>query len=91
MASLHGPTLFMHAPDQPEKTNPLFGSGLSVTAVPFSKLVKHVAPHWMPAGLLVTVPLPSVVTVSVANTAGGVGVLAAEPVVRNSRMIFHEG
>ena len=56
MANLHGPTLFTHAPDQPENVNPLSGRGLSVTIVPLSNVVTHVVPHWMPAGSLITVP-----------------------------------
>lgn len=91
MASLQGPTVFTQAPDQPENVNPLFGSGLSVTAVPFSNVATHVVPHWMPTGSLATVPLLSGDTVSVENTGGEDGVSAGEPVVRNARMIGHEG
>jgi|CXWL01.1.fsa_nt_gi hypothetical protein len=91
MGSLHGPTLFTQAPDQPENVNPLSGRGLSVTIVPLSNVATHVVPHWMPARSLVIVPLLGVDTVSVEDTTGRDAVSAGESVVRNSRMIVHEG
>ena len=54
-------------PLQPVKVEPAAGAAVSVTAVPLVKLAEQVAPHVMPAGALVTVPLPvpAGVTVSV--------------------------
>src|SRR5207245_6731833 len=46
------------APLQPPKVEPAAGAAVSVTAVPFVKLAAQVAPQVMPAGLLVTVPVP---------------------------------
>src|SRR5207248_975014 len=45
-------------PLQPVKVEPAAGAAASVTAVPLVKLVEHVAPQVIPAGALVTVPLP---------------------------------
>ena len=45
-------------PVQPLKVEPATGAAVSVTAVPLAKLAEHVAPQLMPAGELVTVPLP---------------------------------
>jgi len=46
------------APLQPPKVEPAAGAAVSVTAVPLVKLAEQVAPQSMPAGELVTVPLP---------------------------------
>ena len=55
-----------HAPVHPEKLEPSLGCAVSVTDVPVVKLALQVNPQLMPAGALVTVPvpLPEVVTVS---------------------------
>jgi len=55
----------VHAPLQPEKVWPLAGVAVSVTLVPEVKLAEQVAPQLMPAGKLVTVPLPATVTLRV--------------------------
>lgn len=47
-----------HAPDHPAKPKPPSGVAVSVTIVPWAKGAVHVAPQFMPAGLLVTVPVP---------------------------------
>ena len=46
-------------PLQPLKVEPAAGAAVSVTAVPLVKLAAQVAPQLMPAGELVTVPLPA--------------------------------
>ena len=51
-------------PVHPVNVDPAAGEALSVTEVPETKLAAQVLPHAMPAGLLVTVPLPTVVTLS---------------------------
>ena len=49
-----------HAPPlQPEKVEPAAGVAVSVTAVPLANGAAHVVPQEMPAGVLVTVPLPA--------------------------------
>ena len=46
-------------PLQPVKVEPAEGEAVSVTLVPFGKANEQVEPQSMPAGLLVTVPLPA--------------------------------
>src|SRR3989441_11410917 len=45
-------------PLQPAKVEPAAGAAVSVTAVPLAKLAAQGAPQLIPAGGLVTVPLP---------------------------------
>jgi phage tail protein X len=53
-----------HAPPHPPNIELTPGEAVSVTCVPWSKLAEHVVGQLMPAGLLVTVPGPETVTVS---------------------------
>jgi hypothetical protein len=53
----------VQAPLQPAKVLPEAGAAVSVTLAPLAKLPLQVGPQLMPAGLLVTVPLPDLVTV----------------------------
>src|SRR5439155_25507079 len=46
-------------PLQPVKVAPAAGAGVRVTTVPVVRAVEQVAPQEIPAGLLVTVPLPA--------------------------------
>ena len=57
----------LQAPDQPAKVEPESAVAVRVTFVFFVKLAVQVAPQLIPAGELVTVPvpLPAFVTVSV--------------------------
>jgi len=48
----------VQAPDQLAKVEPVPAAAVSVTTVPLAKLALHVAPQLIPAGLLVTVPVP---------------------------------
>jgi hypothetical protein len=48
----------VQAPDQPAKVELAFAAAVSVTMEPLEKLALQVAPQLMPAGLLVTVPVP---------------------------------
>ena len=48
----------VHAPVQPANVEPEPAAAVSVTCVPLAKLALHVEPQLMPAGLLVTVPVP---------------------------------
>src|SRR5205823_12238792 len=54
----HDPVPEHPPPLQPVKVDPAAGVAVSVTPVPLVKLAAQVAPHVMPAGELVTVPLP---------------------------------
>ena len=46
-------------PLQPVKVEPAAGEAVKVTAVPLANAAEHVAPQEMPAGALVTVPVPA--------------------------------
>lgn len=63
-------------PLQPAKVDPLAAAALKVTDVPPGKLPLQSFPQVIPAGELVTVPLPVPVfeTVSVAMPGGGLNV-----------------
>src|SRR3989441_1135140 len=65
-------------PLQPLKVEPAAGAAVSVTAVPLVKLAAQVAPQVIPAGALVTVPLPvpAAGTVSVKGWSVKVAVTA---------------
>src|SRR5438552_10027421 len=54
----HVPVPLQPPPLQPVKVEPAAGVAVSVTAVPLAKLAEQVAPQVIPAGELVTVPLP---------------------------------
>jgi len=54
-----------HAPDQPEKIAFAPGVAVSVTDVPWAKAWLQAVPQVMPAGELVTVPVPWTLTTSV--------------------------
>src|SRR6266581_4777681 len=71
-------------PLQPVKVEPAAGAAVSVTAVPLVKLAEQVAPQLIPAGALVTVPLPVpagvTVRVKLCRVKVAVTVVAAESV-----------
>jgi hypothetical protein len=56
------------APLHPANVDPLAAAAVSITTCPLVKLAKHVVPQLIPAGLLVTVPVPvpALVTVRVS-------------------------
>jgi hypothetical protein len=62
---LHG-AVPEHAPVHPVKVEPSLGFAVNVTDDPVVNLALHVSPQLMPAGALVTVPvpLPEFVTIS---------------------------
>src|SRR5438552_12677995 len=78
----HDPVPEHPPPLQPVKVDPAAGVAVSVTAVPLAKLAVQVAPHVMPAGELVTVPLPVPTSLTVSAKVGrlkvAVTVVAAE-------------
>src|SRR5207245_193254 len=57
-ATTHVPVPEQPPPLQPVKVEPAAGVAVNVTAVPLVKLAEQVAPQVIPAGELVTVPLP---------------------------------
>jgi hypothetical protein len=58
VANAHGPVPVHPPPDQPSNTEPLPAAALNVTSVPGATVMAHDEPQLMPAGELVTVPLP---------------------------------
>ncbi len=66
----------VHAPAHRAKTELLAGVAVRMTGVPTVKLALHVCPQLIPAGALVTVPVPvpEFVTVSCTDAGGGGGV-----------------
>ncbi|HSB75799.1 MAG TPA: hypothetical protein VLC12_09130 [Terriglobales bacterium] len=54
----------LHAPPKPANSDPETGEAAKETAVPDLKEALQVPGHLMPAGLLVTVPLPLTATVN---------------------------
>ena len=82
--TVQGPVPEQPLPLQPPKVEPAAGAAVSVTAVPLAKLAEQVAPQVMPAGELVTVPLPLPALLTVSAKLGrlkvAVTVVAAETV-----------
>src|SRR5207253_8560735 len=66
----HVPVPEQPPPLQPLKVAPTAGVAVSVTAVPLAKLAVHVAPQVIPAGALVTVPLPVPALLTVSAKVG---------------------
>ena len=65
--TVHVPVPEQPPPLQPVKVEPAAGVAVKVTAAPLANAEEHVAPQEIPAGLLVTVPVPApdLLTVSV--------------------------
>jgi len=59
MVTVHVPVLVQPPPLQPVNVEPAAAAAVSVTDVPFVNDAEQVVPQEMPAGLLVTVPLPA--------------------------------
>ena len=57
-------------PLQPVKAVTAAGAAVKVTAVPVGSDAEHVAPQLMPAGVLVTVPVPSPDLLTVSEKVG---------------------
>ncbi|PYN89530.1 MAG: hypothetical protein DMD87_05325 [Candidatus Rokuibacteriota bacterium] len=57
--TVHGLVPEQPPPLQPVKVKPAAGVAVSATAVPLANKAEHVAPQAIPAGALVTVPLPA--------------------------------
>lgn len=65
IVTLHGPVP-LHAPLQPAKVEFVAAVGVSMTIVPGAKLAEQAVGQLMPAGLLVTVPLPLPASVTIS-------------------------
>jgi hypothetical protein len=58
-------------PDHPANADPALGAAASVTDAPVAKLALQVEPQLIPAGVLVTVPVPLPALVTVSFTGAG--------------------
>jgi hypothetical protein len=89
IATVQDPVPAQPPPLQPEKTEPVPGIAVMVIVLPTGKLAEHVGPHRIPAGRLVTLPLPAPVLLTVRATHGrsnaAVTAVAALTVTRNRR------
>src|SRR5207244_814751 len=66
----HDPVPEQPPPAQPVKVEPAAGVAVNVTVVPLAKLAEQVAPQLIPAGELVTVPLPVPALLTVSAKVG---------------------
>jgi len=66
----HDPVPEQPPPLQPVKVEPAAGVAVNVTAVPLAKLAEQLAPQLIPAGELVTVPLPVPALLTVSAKLG---------------------
>ena len=64
--TVHVPVPVQPPPLQPLNVDPAVGAAVKVTAVPLANAAEHVAPQEMPAGVLVTVPIPAPVLLTVS-------------------------
>src|SRR5438093_1194333 len=85
--TVHVPVPEQPPPLQPVNVEPAAGVAVNVTTVPFAYAAMHVEPHEMPAGLLVTVPIPEPVWLAVSGEAGTAQ--AAGTVVVAPRVTVH--
>jgi hypothetical protein len=58
IVTVHVMAVPLHAPDHPLNTYPLVGTAVKVTDVPWVKFDAHWLGHWIPGGLLETLPVP---------------------------------
>src|SRR5207249_2160633 len=68
--TVHVPVPEQPPPLQPVKVEPAAGGAVSVTTVPLANEAEHVAPQAIPAGALVTVPLPAPLGLTVSVKSG---------------------
>jgi hypothetical protein len=66
----------LHAPPQLPKTKPAAGTAVRVTLLPVANAALQVPPQLIPAGALVTVPFPVLVTVRTAVEGAALNVAA---------------
>src|SRR5258708_5519419 len=73
IVTLHIVEVPLHAPLQLSKADPMLAVAVSPTTEPWAKLALHVDPQLMPAGVLVTVPVPGPVRATVSVCGGPTG------------------
>src|SRR5262249_58093693 len=65
-------------PLQPVNVDPAAGVALRMTAVPLGNVAEHMVPHEMPAGVLVTVPVPAPAVLTVSAKGCGLKVAVTD-------------
>jgi hypothetical protein len=83
---VHVPVPAQLPPDQPEKTEPPAGVAVRTTELPDENVAEHVVPHVIPAGALVTVPLPTPARTTVTATGAGPNAALTVVVLDNVRV-----
>src|SRR5689334_21638299 len=85
IGTVHTPTP-VHAPSQPVKVDPKPGVAVSVAVEAGANGALHVVPQSIPAGLLVTVPLPlpCLETVSIAPATSSAAATSSVPWPHNA-------
>src|SRR5439155_877277 len=78
----------VQAPLQPEKKKPVPGAAVRVTTVPVVNEAEHVPPQEIPAGELVTVPVPALVTVSAKDGNAKVAVTARAALIVRMQVVL---
>src|SRR5207249_2477336 len=78
----------VQAPLQPEKKKPVPGAAVRVTTVPVVNGAEHVPPQEIPAGELVTVPVPALVTVSAKDGKAKVAVTARAALIVRMQVVL---
>lgn len=82
IVTVHVPEVFVQAPAQPLKTEPVPGVAVSVTTAPLPYVAVQVAPQSMPVGVDVTTPAPSPVLETVRSApVSNVAVTAVTAVI----------
>jgi hypothetical protein len=82
IVTVHAPVP-LHAPPQPAKLEPDAGVAVRLTLVPCAKLVVQVEPQLMPVGVLVTVPAPDPLLLTVNPNCGALEVVKLEVALVN--------
>ena len=77
IVTVHSPLALVHAPPHPVKLEPALGVAVRVTELLLAKASLQSVPQLIPAGLLVTVPAPAPVLVTLRSCVAGASIVVA--------------